>query len=181
MASAAPRRRSVVPVFPPEGSNVVRAGSLPGEPGPKVDNSDVRGRGRLVGWVQLGAAAACGWPAATACRLAAAPARCPPPHSPGPSLGSNPGRSACPALSPAAKPPQTSSFIAQFDLDGDDRLSFDEFLLFQTLLAIPVQDIEVAFRVIDRGAWRRALGLLRGRPGGQNGAGHRGGLQGCVG
>lgn len=47
-------------------------------------------------------------------------------------------------------------------MDGDNRLSFDEFLLFQTLLAIPTQDIEVAFRIIDRGApsWQRLFGLV---------------------
>ena len=28
--------RSVVPVYPPEGSDIIRAGSLPGEPSPRV-------------------------------------------------------------------------------------------------------------------------------------------------
>lgn len=32
----------MVPVFPPEGSEVVRAGSLPGEPSPRVTNEEVR-------------------------------------------------------------------------------------------------------------------------------------------
>ncbi|PRW57749.1 calcium uptake mitochondrial-like [Chlorella sorokiniana] len=76
--------RSVVPVFPPEGSEVVRAGSLPGEPSPKVANEEA------------------------------------------------------------------SAFIRQFDMDGDDRVNFDEYLLFQTLLSIPLSDVEVAFRIIDR-------------------------------
>lgn len=35
--------RSVVPVFPPEGSDVIRAGSLPGEPLPHVQENEVRG------------------------------------------------------------------------------------------------------------------------------------------
>jgi hypothetical protein len=33
--------RSVVPVYPPEGSDVVRAGSLPGEPSPHVQQDEV--------------------------------------------------------------------------------------------------------------------------------------------
>lgn len=33
--------RSVVPVYPPEGSDVVRAGSLPGEPSPHVQPDEV--------------------------------------------------------------------------------------------------------------------------------------------
>jgi hypothetical protein len=36
--------RSVVPVYPPEGSDVVRAGSLPGEPAPRVHQEEVGGR-----------------------------------------------------------------------------------------------------------------------------------------
>jgi hypothetical protein len=33
--------RSVVPVYPPEGSEVLRAGSLPGEPSPHVRQEEV--------------------------------------------------------------------------------------------------------------------------------------------
>ena len=39
-------------------------------------------------------------------------------------------------------PPQESEFFRQFDLDGDGRINFDEYLLFTTLLAIPGEDIE---------------------------------------
>lgn len=52
---------------------------------------------------------------------------------------------------------QISKFIQKFDIDGDNRITFDEFLLFQTLLAIPLQDIDVAFRIIDKGAPGGAL------------------------
>lgn len=76
--------RSVVPVYPPEGSDVVRAGSLPGEPSPHVHDEE------------------------------------------------------------------PSKFIASFDIDGDDNINFDEFLLFQTLLSIPLDDLEVAFRLMDK-------------------------------
>ena len=34
--------RSVVPVYPPQGSDVIRAGSLPGEPSPTVQDEEVR-------------------------------------------------------------------------------------------------------------------------------------------
>ena len=41
--------RSVVPVFPPDGSDVIRAGSLPGEPSPQVGSaSQVREQGRRL-------------------------------------------------------------------------------------------------------------------------------------
>lgn len=76
--------RSVVPVFPPEGSEIIRAGSLPGEPSPHL------------------------------CKEEASP------------------------------------FIQKFDIDGDAALGFEEYQLFRTLLAIPLEDLEVAFRIIDR-------------------------------
>jgi Ca2+-binding EF-hand superfamily protein len=47
--------------------------------------------------------------------------------------------------------PQPSKFILKFDIDGDRQLSFDEFLLFSTLLSIPMDDLEVAFRLMDKG------------------------------
>ncbi|PSC74405.1 ARF guanine-nucleotide exchange factor GNOM isoform B [Micractinium conductrix] len=76
--------RSVVPVFPPEGSDVIRAGSLPGEPLPHVQENEA------------------------------------------------------------------SKVISRFDINGDDKINFDEFLLFQALLSIPVGDLEVAFRLMDK-------------------------------
>ena len=45
--TSADMMRSVVPVFPPEGSDVIRAGSLPGEPSPHVSTENqVRRRTR---------------------------------------------------------------------------------------------------------------------------------------
>jgi hypothetical protein len=46
---------------------------------------------------------------------------------------------------------QGTKFTQQFDLDGNGLVNFDEFLLFQTLLSIPLDDLEVAFRLMDRG------------------------------
>lgn len=50
MPCPALRRHSVVPVYPPEGSDIVRAGSLPGEPSPRVPESEVRPRAALLAW-----------------------------------------------------------------------------------------------------------------------------------
>ncbi|KAL4418659.1 hypothetical protein ABPG77_007478, partial [Micractinium sp. CCAP 211/92] len=43
-----------------------------------------------------------------------------------------------------------SRFISKFDINGDNTIGFDEFLLFQTLLSIPMDDLEVAFRLMDK-------------------------------
>jgi hypothetical protein len=74
--------RSVVAVYPPTGSCIIRAGSLPGEPMPHV-------------------------------------------------------------------PQHPSKFFEAFDLDKSGGLSFDEWLLVVSLLSIPVDDVEVAFALMD--------------------------------
>lgn len=139
---------SVVPVYPPEGSDVIRAGSLPGEPSPRVPETQARlprlpasapsvrpqPQQQLLercGAHALSCAPRLAWRPVPRLR---APAACPlPSHSP------------CPA-------PQPSRFISRFDINGDNALGFDEFLLFQTLLSIPMDDLEVAFRLMDKGA-----------------------------
>ena len=66
---------------------------------------------------------------------------------------------------------QGTKFTQQFDLDGNGLVNFDEFLLFQTLLSIPLDDLEVAFRLMDRGGRTGWLGgWVGGRPGGCPGA-----------
>lgn len=75
--------RSVVAVYPPASSDVLRAGSLPGEPAPLVHEED-------------------------------------------------------------------SEFFRRIDLDGDGRISFDEYLLFLALLSVPLRNLGVAFRLLDR-------------------------------
>lgn len=73
--------RSVVPVYPPSGSDVVRAGSLPGEPSPVIPNNTM----------------------------------------------------------------DTSKFLQAFDVDESGGISFDEWLVFQALLAIPDDDVQGRF------------------------------------
>ncbi|EFN55516.1 hypothetical protein CHLNCDRAFT_133931 [Chlorella variabilis] len=99
--------RSVVPVYPPEGSDVIRAGSLPGEPSPHVHQEEA------------------------------------------------------------------GKFILKFDIDGDNKIGFDEFLLFRTLLSIPLEDLEVAFRLmdndgsgkVDRAEFQQLLSSIHARAG----------------
>ena len=74
--------RSVVPVFPPEGSEIVRAGALPGEPSPRV-------------------------------------------------------------------PQQDSAVFRAFDMDSIEGIGLAEWLLFEALLSIPAEDVEVAFSLMD--------------------------------
>jgi calcium uptake protein 1, mitochondrial len=45
--------------------------------------------------------------------------------------------------------PQDSEFFKNFDLDKSGGFSFDEWLLFQSLLSIPAEDVAVAFSIID--------------------------------
>jgi len=80
--TASDMMRSVVPVYPPKGSNIIRAGCLPGEPLPHV-------------------------------------------------------------------PQHESVFFEKFDVDGDGVISFEEWTLFEALLSIPSDDVEVAFRLMD--------------------------------
>lgn len=77
--------RSVVPVYPPAGSEILRAGSLPGEPEPNIPDNDMN----------------------------------------------------------------ASEFMKAFDVDNSGGITFDEWLVFQSLLSIPDDDVEVAFLLVD--------------------------------
>ena len=61
---------------------------------------------------------------------------------------------------PPPRRPQASKVISRFDINGDDKINFDEFLLFQALLSIPVGDLEVAFRLMDKGGFYQHARLL---------------------
>ncbi|KAL4548340.1 hypothetical protein Ndes2526B_g00916 [Nannochloris sp. 'desiccata'] len=74
--------RSVVPVYPPRDSDIIRAGFLPGEPSPGV-------------------------------------------------------------------PQHASRFFETFDVDSSGGISFDEWLLFDVLLSIPEDEVDVAFALMD--------------------------------
>lgn len=75
--------RSVAAVYPPSGSGIIRAGSLPGEPDAGVTQ-------------------------------------------------------------------EPSSFFLHFDVDGNGIISFDEFLLFRVLLAMPIHQLEACFKLVDK-------------------------------
>ena len=81
--TASDAMRSVVAVFPPFESDILRGGSLPGEPSPRV-------------------------------------------------------------------PQHPSAFFNAFDVDGSGGITFDEWLLFESLLSIPEDDVEVAFALMDQ-------------------------------
>lgn len=45
--------------------------------------------------------------------------------------------------------PEIKEFLNDFDIDGDGRFSFDEFLLFLVLLSVPLRDMAGIFTLID--------------------------------
>lgn len=85
--------RSIIPVYPPEASATLRAGSLRGEPAP--------------------------------------------------------GLAECAPAGGAGK--SGSGLLASFDVDGDGRIGFDEWLLFLTLISIPPEDVQGALGVWGSG------------------------------
>lgn len=44
---------------------------------------------------------------------------------------------------------QAQAIFSLFDTDGDNQISYSEFILLMTLMSIPVQDAELIFDIVD--------------------------------
>ncbi|KDD76142.1 hypothetical protein H632_c339p2 [Helicosporidium sp. ATCC 50920] len=121
--------RSVVAVYPPAGSAFVRCGSLPGEP--SLTEEDGRAavneteeqlasqRPRGRGWLDAFQRKRAGPPAEVARRER------------------------------RARRERAAALLSAFDVNGDGRVGFEEWLLFLSLLSVPLEDAGIAFDLVD--------------------------------
>lgn len=48
-----------------------------------------------------------------------------------------------------SKNQKSEELFSLFDTDGDSRISYPEFILFMTLMTIPLEDVQLVFDIVD--------------------------------